>query len=137
MFDPQTHARFFGLPLGGNYPQQFVDGLIARMEGAPPHEMAKVEVYLNTSRMMRHVRAAFDARGARVLRTRHEKGPRDEYAYQETVHQPPQRRREQRAHGGRAPQRGRGVEPLQPAGGIVLGRALLEGRFALPEALAC
>ncbi len=67
MFDPQTHARFFGLPLGGNYPQQFVDGLIARMEGAPPHEMAKVEVYLNTSRMMRHVRAAFDARGARLL----------------------------------------------------------------------
>ncbi|WP_347311700.1 double-strand break repair protein AddB [Defluviimonas sp. SAOS-178_SWC] len=67
MFDPSPMPRLFGLPPGANFPQDLADGLIARMAGAPPEAMARVTLYLNTARMQRSVRAAFDGHGARFL----------------------------------------------------------------------
>lgn len=67
MFDPMTEPRLFGLPPGADFPRALVDGLIARMAEAPPEAMARVTLLLNTARMQRAVRAAFDSRGARLL----------------------------------------------------------------------
>jgi ATP-dependent helicase/nuclease subunit B len=67
MIDRGTGARLFGLPPGADFPAAFVDGLLARMQGTPPEALARVTVYLNTARMLAAVRAAFDARGPRLL----------------------------------------------------------------------
>ncbi|MCA0271782.1 MAG: double-strand break repair protein AddB [Proteobacteria bacterium] len=67
MFDPSGRPRVFALPPGADFPTELVRGLIARLGGAPPEAMARVTLYLNTGRMMRSVRAAFDRTGARLL----------------------------------------------------------------------
>lgn len=67
MTDGRAGARLFGLPPGADFPAAFVDGLLARMRGAPPEALARVTVFLNTARMLAAVRAAFDARGPRLL----------------------------------------------------------------------
>ncbi|MGL4278955.1 MAG: double-strand break repair protein AddB, partial [Albidovulum sp.] len=67
MFDRSDRPRVFALPPGADFPTELVRGLIARLDGAPPEAMARVTLYLNTGRMMRSVRAAFDRAGARLL----------------------------------------------------------------------
>ncbi|WP_413871547.1 double-strand break repair protein AddB [Albidovulum sp.] len=67
MTERAAGARLFGLPPGADFPAVFVDGLLARMQGTPPEALARVTVYLNTARMLAAVRAAFDARGPRLL----------------------------------------------------------------------
>ncbi len=67
MFDPSATPRLFGLPPGADFPRDLVDGMIARMADAPPEAMARATLFLNTARMQRAVRAAFDGRGARFL----------------------------------------------------------------------
>lgn len=67
MTDRDAETRLFGLPPGLDFPAAFVDGLLARMAGTAPEAIARVTVYLNTARMLASVRAAFDARGARLL----------------------------------------------------------------------
>lgn len=67
MTDRDADVRLYGLPPGVDFPAAFVDGLLARMAGAAPEAIARVTVYLNTARMLSSVRAAFDARGARLL----------------------------------------------------------------------
>lgn len=64
MFD-QDHV--FGLPLGVDFPAELVSGLIERMAEQPPEAMARVTVYLNTSRMRRRVEDLFAMNGARFL----------------------------------------------------------------------
>lgn len=63
MPEPQV----FALPPGVDFPRALVEGLIARMAGEPPEAMARVQLFLNTARMSRHVREAFDKHGARFL----------------------------------------------------------------------
>ncbi|MCV2863251.1 double-strand break repair protein AddB [Defluviimonas sp. WL0075] len=67
MFDPGTSPRLFALPPGADFPARLVEGLIARMADKPAEAMARVELYLNTARMQRRVRALFDDHGARFL----------------------------------------------------------------------
>lgn len=67
MADATPKPRLYGLPPGVDFPAAFVDGLLARMEGAPPDALARVTVFLNTARMLTAVRAAFDARGPLLL----------------------------------------------------------------------
>jgi ATP-dependent helicase/nuclease subunit B len=67
MFDQSGRPRVFALPPGADFPAELVRGLIARLDGALPEQMARVTLYLNTGRMMRSVRAAFDRTGARLL----------------------------------------------------------------------
>ena len=55
------------LPCGVDFPAELVRGLIARMAAEPPEAMARVQLYLNSGRMQRRVREAFDAHGARYL----------------------------------------------------------------------
>ena len=63
-----THKpALFALPPGIDFPQAFVDGLLARMAHEPPEAMARVLVVLPTARMLRRVRAAFDQHSAGLL----------------------------------------------------------------------
>jgi ATP-dependent helicase/nuclease subunit B len=67
MFEPTDGPRLYGLPPGCNFPADLAAEIIRRMQGAPPEAMARVTIYLNTGRMQRHVRDAFDGHGARFL----------------------------------------------------------------------
>ena len=67
MFDPQNPTHLFGIPNGVDFPKSLVNGLIKRMDGHPPHEMAQVEVIVNTRRMARRMRDLFDAGPALLL----------------------------------------------------------------------
>jgi ATP-dependent helicase/nuclease subunit B len=67
MFEPADQPRLFALPPGADFPSELVRGLIERSAGQAPEAMARVTLYLNTGRMLRAVRAAFDCHGARFL----------------------------------------------------------------------
>ncbi len=60
MFEPTDSPRVFGVPLGVDFPRALVDGLLARHRDAPPEALAKVQLFVNTRRMARRVRALFD-----------------------------------------------------------------------------
>ncbi len=66
MFAPED-PRLFGLPPGVDFPAALVAGLEARLAGALPEAMARVEVIVNTRRMARRLREIFDAGPARLL----------------------------------------------------------------------
>lgn len=67
MFDPSPTPRVFALPCGVDFPRALVDGLHARSAGQPPEALARVELILNTSRMVRRVRMLFDQGPAALL----------------------------------------------------------------------
>ena len=47
----EPNPRIYGIPLGSDYPREFVNGLIQRYADRPPHELARINVIVNTSRM--------------------------------------------------------------------------------------
>ena len=67
MFDPNPAARIFGLPLGIDFPQSLVEGILLRLGDQPPDALARVELYVNTTRMQRRVSRLFAAKGALLL----------------------------------------------------------------------
>lgn len=48
----------FALPCGADFAAGFAGGLVARMQGQPPEAMARVTVYVNSTRTMAALRAA-------------------------------------------------------------------------------
>ncbi len=60
MFDPSDSPRIFGTPLGVDFPQALVNGILARTATASPEALARVDVFVNTSRMQTRVRSLFD-----------------------------------------------------------------------------
>ncbi|MDI3337842.1 double-strand break repair protein AddB [Defluviimonas aestuarii] len=67
MFEALQKPRVFALPPGADVPGALVSGLMDRLAGYPPETLPRVTLYLNTSRMLRSVRQAFDAHGACLL----------------------------------------------------------------------
>ena len=67
MFDPDTKPHIFASPPGVDFAQGLVDGLITRTAHMTPTDLAKVEIYVNTTRMQRRIRAVFDQGPARLL----------------------------------------------------------------------
>ncbi|WP_296425274.1 double-strand break repair protein AddB [Yoonia sp.] len=67
MFEPTDTPRIFGAPPGVDFAQGLVDGLVARGAGMSPTDWARVEIYVNTTRMQRRIRTVFDAGPARLL----------------------------------------------------------------------
>ena len=67
MFDASDKPRVFGTPLGVDFPKALVDGLKARTLTANPEAIARVEVFVSTSRMQSSIRALFDDGQARFL----------------------------------------------------------------------
>ena len=58
--------RIFALPPGADFPAELVRGLLDRLSG-PPHAMAEVQLFVNTSRMRRRMIDLFCASGAAFL----------------------------------------------------------------------
>ncbi len=60
MFEPQQAPRLFALPPGADFPALLVEGLRARLAGAPPDRLARTTIYVNTERMRRRILRLFD-----------------------------------------------------------------------------
>ncbi|TYB86447.1 double-strand break repair protein AddB [Oceaniovalibus sp. ACAM 378] len=69
MFDPLPHPRIFALPPGADFPAELVAGLRERLSG-PPESLARVDLFLNTSRMRRRVQDLFHAHTGLLPRLR-------------------------------------------------------------------
>ena len=67
MFEPVTGPRLFGMAPGVDFPNALVSGLVARMDGRPPEDMARIQVLVNTARMARRIKTLFAQRGAFLL----------------------------------------------------------------------
>ncbi|MTH78247.1 double-strand break repair protein AddB [Paracoccus aestuariivivens] len=57
----------FALPCGADFAGAFAEGLIARMRGRPPQDMAKVTVYANSGQSLLGLREALVWRGPMIL----------------------------------------------------------------------
>ncbi|MCK0120749.1 double-strand break repair protein AddB [Loktanella sp. F6476L] len=67
MFEPSTKPRIFGLPPGSDFATALVAGLLDYAGDMPPQDFAKIQIFVNTSRMQRRIRDVFDAGPARIL----------------------------------------------------------------------
>jgi double-strand break repair protein AddB len=67
MFDPTDRPRVFALPPGVDFPSALVRGLQDRMAGTAPHDMAQVQLFVNTARMQRRIRTLFAQSDASFL----------------------------------------------------------------------
>ncbi|MFY0692978.1 MAG: double-strand break repair protein AddB [Paracoccaceae bacterium] len=67
MFEPLGHPRVFGIAPGIDFPRALTDGILSRLTGAPPEQLARVEIFVNTRRMARRVQALFQDRGPLLL----------------------------------------------------------------------
>ena len=67
MFEPSDQPRIFASPPGVDFAQGLVDGIIQRANGMAPADWAKIEIYVNTTRMQRRIRSVFDSGPARLL----------------------------------------------------------------------
>ena len=67
MFDPSSSPRIFGSAPGVDFAQGLFSGLEQRGSKLSPSEWARVEIYVNTTRMQRRIRAVFDDGPARLL----------------------------------------------------------------------
>ncbi|MEO0773586.1 MAG: double-strand break repair protein AddB [Pseudomonadota bacterium] len=61
MLDPTAGPRVYAVPLGVDFPQALVDGLLDRAKDHPPEDLARVQIIVNTRRMARRLRTLFDA----------------------------------------------------------------------------
>ena len=67
LFAPSAKPRVFALPPGADFCAALVAGLDARLGDAPPEAMSDVEIWLNTRRAERRLRAAFAEGPPRLL----------------------------------------------------------------------
>jgi double-strand break repair protein AddB len=67
MFEPSTAPRIFASPPGVDFAEGLVDGLTKRCTDMTPTDLARVEIYVNTTRMQRRIRSVFDAGPPRLL----------------------------------------------------------------------
>ncbi|MBQ2262011.1 MAG: double-strand break repair protein AddB [Loktanella sp.] len=67
MFEPTATPRIYAEPCGVDFADGVVKGLMARAQGMPPEALARVEIYANSARMQRRIRAMFDAVPALLL----------------------------------------------------------------------
>ncbi|WP_040671896.1 double-strand break repair protein AddB [Rhodobacter ferrooxidans] len=64
---PDPGPRVFAMAPGVDFPAQLVAGLRQRLQGQPPEAMARVQLYVNTTRMARRITGLFTATGAGFL----------------------------------------------------------------------
>ena len=67
MFDPSDKARVFGMPPGADFGRDLVAGLVSRFADMSAVDIARSEIYVNTSRMQRRIRDVFDKGPAGLL----------------------------------------------------------------------
>lgn len=61
LFEPLATARIFAVPNGVDFPRALVNGVMQRSKSLPPEGLARVEIILNTSRMLRRCRSLFES----------------------------------------------------------------------------
>ncbi len=64
---PSPDARVFATPIGLEFTSALVAGLDARLEGQPPEALARVEIWVNSARMERNLRAHYLSKTASFL----------------------------------------------------------------------
>lgn len=67
VFEVDAMPRVFGLPPGADFPAELAQGILSRMEGRSPEEMARVTVLVNTRRMQRRLKDILAEGDARLL----------------------------------------------------------------------
>lgn len=67
LFPDAAGPRVFALPPGVDFPRALVEGLRARLSPLPPEAVARVELFVNTRRMQRRVKALFATGPATLL----------------------------------------------------------------------
>ena len=67
MFDRSDTPRVFATPLGVDFTAALVRGVAKRLSGQPPEALARVEIYVNTARTQRRLRAIYADHGAGFL----------------------------------------------------------------------
>ncbi len=67
MFEPQASPRVFGMPPGADFGSALVDGVMQRASGMAASDLARVTIYVNTTRMQRRLREVFDQGSALLL----------------------------------------------------------------------
>lgn len=60
MFPKTSTPRVYGLPCGVRFPFVLKDGLLARLKSRSPDELARVEIFVNSSRVRTDLKSAFD-----------------------------------------------------------------------------
>ena len=61
LFDRIDRPRVFAVPPGADFPATVASGLIAQAHGQPPEALARARILVNSGRMRRRLRDAFDA----------------------------------------------------------------------------
>ena len=67
MFKEQTGPRVFGLPPGADFVSEIVIGILQRCQKYAPHELARIEIFVNTTRLQRGLHKAFSEGSALLL----------------------------------------------------------------------
>lgn len=67
MFDLSARPGLYQVPLGVDFGQALVDGLLERAATMPPQDFARIEIYVNTQRMKRRVIDLLTQGPARLL----------------------------------------------------------------------
>ncbi|MBS8224877.1 double-strand break repair protein AddB [Vannielia litorea] len=67
MFDPSPKPRLFSTPIGVDFGTALLRGLESRLEGAAPDAWARATIYVNTTRMRRHLMERFAEGPARLM----------------------------------------------------------------------
>ncbi|MDB4213544.1 double-strand break repair protein AddB [Octadecabacter sp.] len=67
MFNLQTTARVFGVPIGADFTSELFYGLQTKFASMSPTDVAQVEVYVNTRRMQRRLLSLFHQGDAILL----------------------------------------------------------------------
>ena len=60
MFDASSSPKVFALAPGVDFPAALVDGLANRTRGWQPHDIAQIQIIVNTRRMARRIRDLYD-----------------------------------------------------------------------------
>jgi double-strand break repair protein AddB len=67
MFDHSPKPRVLGLPPGADFASDLVAGLVGFAGDMAPQDFAKIQIFVNTTRMQRRIREVFDAGPERLL----------------------------------------------------------------------
>ena len=67
MFEPQKGPRVFACPPGADFPKLLVHGLLERVAGRSPEDIARVQIIVNTRRMHRRIVDLFHQEQAMLL----------------------------------------------------------------------
>ena len=67
LFERTTLPRVFGVPLGVDFAKDIAAGVLGRSASHQPHDIAKIEIFVNTARMQKALNLAFSETGSLLL----------------------------------------------------------------------